>query len=291
MRLAGKAALVTGANKHIGGTIAAFLAREGARVACNDISTPVAEATAWHIRSRGGEAIALPGDVSDAAQVDLMVGRAVEVFDGVDILVNNAGGLQYRGGVLEAALEEWNRQLAVFLTGTMLMTQAVARALVARGRPGSIINILSTAAHQGQPDNLGYCTVKGGLLNFTRAAAMDLAHHNIRVNAITPTAMEFNPTRPLPSATPAAERTRTTVNRDDFIRGIPMGRLPRTPDIANAAVFLASDEAAMITGADLRVDGGALARYWPWTPGAADNLTWEEYARSTVQHLEWGEET
>ena len=290
MRLAGRVALVTGAYKHIGGTIAAYLAREGAQVACNDISSEIAEGTAAHIRAKGGEALALTGDVSSEDQVTVLVGEAVAAFGYVDILVNNAGVLQYRGGVLDVDLVEWNRQLAVFLTGAMLMTRAVARHLVAQGRPGSIINILSTAAYQGQPDNLGYCTCKGGLLNFTRAAAMDLAHHRIRVNAITPAAMEFNPTRPPPSATPSTERVRTTVNRDDFIRGIPLGRLPRTPDIAHAAVFLASDEAAMITGTDLRVDGGALARYWPWTPGAATNLSYEEYARTTGKHLEWGEE-
>ena len=112
-----------------------------------------------------------------------------DAYGGVDILVNNAGLL---GGasVLEMPLERWNRQIAVNLTGTFLCTKHVARLMVAQGRRGSIIVIVSTAGHQGQAGNIGYCTSKSGLLNFTRAAAMDLAKHRIRVNSLTPTATD-----------------------------------------------------------------------------------------------------
>ncbi len=128
-------------------------------------------------------------DVTDESQVEAMVGHVGTTYGGVDILVNNAGIL---GGlsVLEIPLERWNRQLAVNLTGTFLCTKHVARRMVDDGRKGSIIVIVSTAGHQGQAGNIGYSTSKSGLLNFTRAAAMDLARHGIRVNSLTPTATD-----------------------------------------------------------------------------------------------------
>ena len=136
-----------------------------------------------------------------------MVARVREVYGGVDILVNNAGIL---GGlsVLEMPLERWQRQLAVNLTGTFLCTKHVARLMVERGTRGSIIVIVSTAGHQGQAGNIGYCTSKSGLLNFTRAAAMDLARHGIRVNSLTPTAtdMEEGLERAVEWGRPRAER-------------------------------------------------------------------------------------
>jgi NAD(P)-dependent dehydrogenase (short-subunit alcohol dehydrogenase family) len=137
--------------------------------------------------------------------------------------------------------------------------------MVERKRGGSIIVIASTAAHQGQPGNIGYCTSKSGLLNFTRAAAMDLVKHKIRVNSLTPTATDVAESheravewgRPRPEA-----RGRLL----DFAKMIPTGALPSPRHYARAAVFLASDDAEMITGFDLRVDAGAIAKYWPWMP-------------------------
>lgn len=288
-RLRGRVALVTGANRHLGGTIAAFMAAEGARVACNDRDAAVAEETAAVIRARGGEALAVPGDVTDAATVAAIVQRVVDTYGYVDVLVNNAG-VQAKGSLLEVDLDDWQRQLSVFLTGPLLLTRAVARVLIAQGRPGSIINILSTSAHQGRPGTIAYCTAKGGQLNFTRAAAMDLAPYGIRVNAITPTALEHSVVQ-ASAATGAARPTfGATLTAEDFLRGIPLGRLPRTTDIAHAAVFLASDEASMITGHDLHVDGGALARYWAWVPGATRLVTLEEYRRTQARELAWGEE-
>ncbi len=164
-------------------------------------------------------------------------------------------------------LERWQHQLAVNLTGTFLCTKHVARLMVEQGRGGSIIVVVSTAGHQGQPDNIGYCTSKGGLLNFTRAAAMDLARYGIRVNSLTPTATdpEEGRERAVAWGRPRPER-RAGAGTLDFRAMVPLGRLPGPRHYARAVVFLASDDAEMITGMDLRVDAGALAKYWPWIP-------------------------
>ena len=266
MRLAGKIAIVTGTSPNIGAGLAEGLAEEGARVACLDVVADNAEQCADAIRRRGGEALGLVCDVTDEAQVAAAVARVREAYGGVDVLVNNAGILG-GAGVLEMDLDRWQRQLAVNLTGTFLCTRHVARLMVEQGRGGSIIVIVSTAGHQGQAGNIGYCTSKSGLLNFTRAAAMDLARHRIRVNSLTPTATDTEEGleraaawgRPRP-----APRARAL----DFRAMIPMGRLPSPRHYARSAVFLASDDAEMITGCDLRVDAGAIAKYWPWVPGA-----------------------
>jgi NAD(P)-dependent dehydrogenase (short-subunit alcohol dehydrogenase family) len=264
VKLAGKVAIVTGTSPNIGGGIAGGLADEGARVACVDVDPDNARQCAEWIRGRGGDALGIPCDVTDEAQVRQMVARVRDTCGGIDVLVNNAGILGGLG-VLEMPVERWSRQLAVNLTGALLCTQHVARLMVERRTRGSIIVIVSTAGHQGQAGNIGYCTSKGGLLNFTRAAAMDLACHGIRVNSLTPTATDLEEGleravawgRPRPGP-----RGRLL----DFQKMVPAGRLPSPRHYARAAVFLASDDAEMITGADLRVDAGAIAKYWPWVP-------------------------
>jgi NAD(P)-dependent dehydrogenase (short-subunit alcohol dehydrogenase family) len=127
--------------------------------------------------------------------------------------------------------------------------------------------VVSTAGHQGQAGNIAYSTSKSGLLNFTRAAAMDLVHHGIRVNSLTPTATD---TDEAAERTVAWGRPRPEARRRglDFARMVPMGRLPSPRHYARAVVFLCSDDAEMITGTDLRVDAGAIAKYWPWIPHA-----------------------
>lgn len=266
MKLAGKIAIVTGTSPNIGGGIAEGLAAEGARVACVDLSPDNAEQCAASIRRLGGEALGLVCDVTDERQVEDMVARARDAYGAVDVLVNNAGIL---GGqsVLEMDLARWQRQLAVNLTGTFLCTKHVARLMVDRQTRGSIVVIVSTAGHQGQAGNIGYCTSKSGLLNFTRAAAMDLVRHGIRVNSLTPTAtdVEEADARAVDWGRPRPDRGRRTL---DFAKMLPMDHLPSPRHYARAAVFLASDDSEMITGTDLRVDAGAIAKYWPWIPHA-----------------------
>ena len=264
MRLGGKVAIVTGTSPNIGGGIAQGLADEGAAVVCVDVAADNAQQCASWITSRGGKAVGVTCDVTDETQVAAMVARAREAFGGVDILVNNAGIL---GGlsVLEMPLERWTRQIGVNLTGNFLCTKHVARLMVEQGRRGSIIVIVSTAGHQGQAGNIAYSTSKGGLLNFTRAAAMDLARHGIRVNSLTPTATdgEEGIERGVAWGRPRPEARGRLL---DFARMVPMRKLPSPRHYARAAVFLASDDSEMITGFDLRVDAGAVAKYWPWVP-------------------------
>jgi NAD(P)-dependent dehydrogenase (short-subunit alcohol dehydrogenase family) len=266
VRLAKKIAIVTGTSPNIGGGIAEGLAEEGATVVCVDVAADNATQCAEAIKRGGGEALGLVCDVTDESQVEAMVASVRDAYGGVDILVNNAGIL---GGlsVLEMPIERWNRQIAVNLTGTFLCTKHVARLMVARQRRGSIVVVVSTAGHQGQAGNIAYSTSKSGLLNFTRAAAMDLARHGIRVNSLTPTATDTEEAadravawgRPRPEPRPGGL---------DFPKMVPMGKLPSPRHYARAVVFLVSDDAEMITGTDLRVDAGAIAKYWPWIPNA-----------------------
>ena len=266
MKLEGKVAVVTGTSPNIGGGIAIGLAEEGAAVVCADVLAQNARGCAEHIRSRGGQAMEAICDITSESEVAAMIGETTERFGGVDILVNNAVIFNQKG-VLDMPLDEWRRQIDVMLTGAFLCTKHAARAMIERGARGSVINIISTAGHQGQPENVGYCTGKSGLLNFTRSVAMELAPRGIRVNSLTPTATD--PTEANGRASewglaPDARRSRGP--GEHFMRGVPMGRLPSPSDYARAAVFLASDDAEMITGMDLRVDAGAVSRYWAWTP-------------------------
>ena len=265
-RLTGKVAIVTGTSPNIGGGIAQGLADEGATVACVDVAEDNARQCAQWITGRGGTALGIACDVTDEAQVEAMVARVRETYGGVDVLVNNAGIL---GGmsVLEMPLDRWNRQVAVNLTGTFLCTKHVGRLMVEQARGGSIIVIVSTAGHQGQAGKIAYSTTKSGLLNFTRAAAMDLVRHGIRVNSLTPTATDSAEgiERGVAWGRPRPEPRARVL---DFAKMLPMGKLPSPRHYASACVFLASDEAEMITGVDLRVDAGAIAKYWPWIPNA-----------------------
>jgi len=207
-------------------------------------------------------------DVTNEDQVKAAVERARETFGGVDILVNGAVIFNQKG-VLDMPLAEWTRQTAIILTGTFLFTKYVARLMIEQGRKGNIINLISTAGHQGQPRNVGYCTGKSGLLNFTRSVAMELAEYGIRVNSLTPTATD--PSEGMERAARWGKSygdPRIVSLLEEVRKGVPMQKLPSPRHYARAAVFLASDDAEMITGTDLRVDAGTVARYWAWTPQA-----------------------
>lgn len=265
MKLAGKVALVTGTSPNIGGGIAEGLAAEGAKLVCVDIRAENAEQCAAAIQRKGGEAFGLRCDVTDEAEVQAAIEAARDRFGGLDILVNNAVIFNQKG-VLEMPLAEWRAQLAVILDGAFLCTKLAARQMIAQERGGAIINIASTAAHQGQPGNVGYCTGKSGILNFTRSVAMELAPYGIRVNSLTPTATDASEAHERAVAW-GRERPQRRTGGLPFAQLVPLQQLPSPRHYAKAAVFLASDDAAMITGFDLRVDAGAIAKYWPWLPG------------------------
>jgi NAD(P)-dependent dehydrogenase (short-subunit alcohol dehydrogenase family) len=265
--LAGSVAAVVGTSPNIGTGIALRLAAAGAAVACVDRDPGAAKNAAAEVTATGAEAIALACDVTDEDAVTDAVAAASARLGVVDVLVN--GPVVYlEKGIREMSLAEWRVQLGVLLDGTFLFTRRVSEALIAAGRPGSIINLVSTAGHQGEPGNIGYTTAKGGVLNMTRAAAMDLAPYGIRVNSLTPTATD--PRQGLERG----RRWGVTGVTDAHVAAldaaaaqVPLGALPTPADYGDAAVFLASPAARMITGIDLRVDAGSIAKYWRTKPG------------------------
>jgi NAD(P)-dependent dehydrogenase (short-subunit alcohol dehydrogenase family) len=273
MKLQNKVALITGSSPNICGGIAVGMADAGAKLVCVDIRPENAYQCADYIQHRSGEALGVVCDVTNEAQVQAAVAQARDTFGGIDILVNGAVIFNQKG-VLDMPLTEWTQQLTVILTGVFLFTKHVAQLMIDQGRRGSIINIISTAGHQGEPWNIGYCTGKSGLLNFTRSVAMELAEYGIRVNSLTPTATDAaeGMARAAEWGVPFRRPSNPSPRRRGFLSastpGVPLGRRPSPADYAKAAVFLASDDAAMITGTDLRVDAGALARYWMWDPSA-----------------------
>jgi NAD(P)-dependent dehydrogenase (short-subunit alcohol dehydrogenase family) len=263
-RLAGKVALVTGTSPNIGGVLASGLAEAGATVVCIDLRSDFCKQQADRITDNGGRALAIPGDVTNEVAMRACVSQTLEQFGHIDILVNNAVKFDVRG-VLDMPLEAFRQQVDVSLVGTFVMTKLVAHAMIAADNGGSIINVLSTAAWQGQAGNIGYCTAKSGLINFTRSAAMELAQHRIRVNSFTPTSTvpdDPDLAKEFVTAITAAREAGTI----DFEGRNPWHRLPTPSDYVAPVVFLASDDSALMTGSNITVDGGALAKYWPQNP-------------------------
>jgi NAD(P)-dependent dehydrogenase (short-subunit alcohol dehydrogenase family) len=269
MKLEGKVAIVTGTSSNIGAGLAEGLGDAGASIVCIDARAENASDCATELKSRGAKALAITCDVTNEEQVKSAVAKTREEFGGVDILINGAAIFNHKG-VLAMSLEEWQRQISIILTGTFLFTKYVAQQMIDSKRRGNIINIISTAGHQGEPDNIAYCTAKSGLLNFTRSAAMELIAHGIRVNSLTPTATdpEEGIERSARWGKPVRNAERIKQAFDGFRKLSPMQKLPSPRDYAKAAVFLASDDAEMITGMDLRIDAGTIARYWAWDPSS-----------------------
>ncbi|MEA2169585.1 MAG: hypothetical protein QOF76_2885 [Solirubrobacteraceae bacterium] len=263
-RLAGRVALVTGASPNIGGVLASGLAAAGAKVACNDVDPASARARAELIEAAGGDAMAVPFDVTDEAAARAAVEAVLERWGKIDILVNNAVKFD-TGGVLDMPIERFTRQVEIIQTGALIMSQLVANALIERGLPGTIVNVLSTAAWQGQANNIGYSTAKSGMINFTRSAAMELAPHRIRVNGLTPTVT-------IPDDPEVAEKFHALVAKMAesgdmaFADNMPWPALPQASDYVGTLVFLCSDESEFVNGSSITVDGGALAKYWPQAP-------------------------
>lgn len=249
MKLAGKVALVTGAGTGIGQAIAALFAKEGADIAVNDIDMPSAEATAARIRRLGRKAITVVADVSDAGQVGAMVSRVIAEMGGVHILVNNAGVPEYGTMIEEQTAERWDRVIAVILRGTYLCSRRVGQWMSSNGG-GKILNISSAAGISGSSHVPGYSAAKAGVINLTRSLAADWGKYKINVNCLAPGIIDTTATR----RTISAWWTPEQVNRR-----IPLGRVGEVEDVANAALFLVSDEASYISGITLPVDGGWLA--------------------------------
>lgn len=245
MRLEGKVALVTGAQQGIGRAIAVALARDGADVGVNFLDdAAAAEKVAGEIRGLGRRAVIVQGDVSQTASVQEMVKTVVDALGPPDVLVNNAGVFP-RASFLELPEREWDHVLGINLKGSFLCAQAVARALVAAGRPGAIVNISSSAV-RGDPRGVHYSSSKAGVVGLTRAMALALAPHGIRVNAIAPGLTDTAQPRYGNTEEQIAERARE----------IPLGRIAQPEEIAKVAVFLASAESGWVTGELIHVNGG-----------------------------------
>lgn len=277
--LDGKVALVTGAGPNIGSGIALALSSYGAKVACNDFNLEAAEASVRRIERNGGTGMAVSGDVSDEADVKTYIGKVLDAWGKIDILINNAALLGGRG-LLSETLENFNRAVNVSAAGNFLNTKHVAISMIERDIKGSIVSILSSQAWHGMPGVIAYSFHKGGLANFVRTAAMDLAPYGIRLNSLTPTAprpdnpeliaqrrqAQDGPGRPFtgdPDDAPEWWRPLGTV---DAVRNTPMGELSTPTDIGHCIAWVCSDYARLITGQDFVVDGGARVKHWAYTP-------------------------
>ena len=248
-RLKGRVALVTGAQQGIGKAMALAFAREGADVVVNYLDDAGgAEQVATQARKSGVRAVVAQADVARVDQGQALVARAVQEFGGLDVLVNNAG-VYPRSPFLDLSEREWDHVLDVNLKGSCFCAQAAARAMIAGGRRGSIIN-LSSSSVRGQPRGVHYTASKGGIITMTRTMALELAPHGIRVNAIAP-------------GTTDTAQPRGGMSEEElvaFARQIPLGRIAQPDDIASVAVFLASEESRHMTGQTLHVNGGLYMR-------------------------------
>ena len=255
MRLEGRAALITGAGSGIGRATAELFASEGAGVAILDRDGQAAEEAASAISETGGEAYPVVADVSYSDQVSEAVARAARLHGRLDIVYNNAG-VGATGSVADVTEEDWDRCFAVNVKGTYLTSRAAIPHLEAAGG-GSIINQASVAALVGIPGFAAYCAAKGAVVSLTRAMAIDLAPAGIRVNALCPGTVYTPLMEPL-----MRERGGGSIERGLEITAAkyPIGRIGTPMEIAQAALFLASDDAGFVTGAAFTVDGGMTAQ-------------------------------
>ena len=248
MKLHGKVALVTGAQQGIGAAIALALAGEGANVAVNWVDNQAdAEAVAKGVRDKGRRAALVKADMAKLGDIEPMVAEAARQLGTVDILVNNAG-VYPRVPLLEMRESDWDYVLDINLKAGCFAAIAVAKALIAANKPGAVIN-LASASVRGAVRGVHYSASKGGVVSMTRAMALELAPHNIRVNAIAPGLTDTAQPRYGNTDVELIEMARST---------IPLGGKLLTPDqVARTAVFLASDEASAVTGQVLHVNGGS----------------------------------
>jgi NAD(P)-dependent dehydrogenase (short-subunit alcohol dehydrogenase family) len=241
-------AIVTGAGNGIGAATARRLGQEGASVVAADKDLPAAEQTAAAIQEAGGKAIAVAVDVTERGQVEKMLAAALAAYDHVDVLANIAG-VAHDEPFLEITDEWWNRILAINLTGVFYCSQIVARHMVSRGIAGRIVHMASTNGLVGEEFLAHYNASKFGVVGLTKTMAIELAPHNIRVNAVCPGLIQ-------------TRLTQSSIDNPEYINAylqkIPMRRVGQPEEVAAAVAYLASTDSGFITGAQLVIDGGQL---------------------------------
>ena len=237
---------MTGASRGLGRACAAALADAGARVVLAARGRDALEQVAAEIAAAGGAAETLALDIADVERA----AEGLAALGPVDILVNNAGGNR-PAPLLDVTVEDFDAVMGINVRGAYFCAQAVAREMVAAGRGGVIINMSSQMGHVGGPRRTVYCATKHAIEGMTKAMAMDLAPHGIRVNALAPTFISTPMTRPFLD---------DPVFREDTMNRIALGRLGELPDVMGAVLFLASDAASLITGTSLLIDGGWTAQ-------------------------------
>ncbi len=245
--LAGKSAVVTGAGNGIGRAISLAFAEAGAAVACVDLDAQAATATAAVVAKNGVQALPVHCDVGNETDVEAAAKAILGKFPAIHILVNGAAGYDPNGTVLDLSLSDWNRVFAVNVGGAFLMSRAILPAMIAAGG-GSIIHIASQLGSVAASRRAAYCATKGALIQLAKAMATDHAAQNIRVNTLSPGAVE---TERLIKRFGDMETARRTAGPKHLLQ-----RLGQPEEVALAAVFLASDASSFMTGADLLVDGG-----------------------------------
>lgn len=239
----GKVAVITGASRGIGKSIALALAAQGATIVAMDMDQAATDAVVAELQAAGTKALAVVGNVTVTADVDRMIEAAVEAFGRVDILVNNAG-ITRDGLIMRMKDEEWDAVLNVNLKGAFVCTRAAFK-VMSKQRYGRIINIASVVGQMGNAGQANYCASKAGLIGLTKSNAREMAKRNVTVNAVAPGFIATAMTDALPEKV-----------REELAAQIPLERLGSADDIANAVTFLASEASAYITGHVLSVNGG-----------------------------------
>lgn len=250
MRLTGRVAMVTGSGSGIGAATALALADAGADVVTTELPGRIERAArvSREIEAMGRRSVSVALDVTDVPSIGRAVERAVAELGRLDIMVNNAG-IQIARSALDVSEDDWDRVVDVNLRGVFFCAQAAGRVMV-RQQGGRIVNIASQNGVIGFFNRVAYCSAKAGVVNMTRALAVEWARHNILVNAVAPTFVR----------TPMGERALSDpVVRDDILARIPLGRIAEPEEVTGAVVYLASPAAAMVTGHTLLVDGGWTA--------------------------------